>query len=756
MINSHLLYQLSYSGTLRRGGENSDPPLLPATLLQERTPLARLGFTLLALLSLAVPPLAAQAGAAPPELRVHRITRSVTLDGRLDEPEWASADSLPGLTQVTPVEAAPPASRTVVRVLASTRDLTFGIVAYGAPGIPLTSYTKVRDGDLDEEDYLALVLDTFRDGRSGYVFAVNPAGARLDGLVARQGEDVDESWDAIWEAATWRDGNTWSAEIRIPVRSLIFRAGLTSWGFNLQRYVAFNQEVSRWASPQQNIEATQTSRAGLLLELPDFSLGIGLSVRPAAVAGGGHPAPDTGLDGTLKPSLDLTQRIGANLLTSLTLNTDFAETDVDTRRTNLTRFPLFFPEKRTFFLEGKDIFEFGPNLGEEVIPFFSRRIGLLQGTTVPLRAGLKLNGRAGPANFGALITRTGHLDDVTEGQTMAALRVRQNVLAESSLGAIATFGDPLGRGDARTLGADAIYHTSRFLGGKNLTVGVWGLQTDREGLEGDRSAYGVLLDYPNDVWDVVGSIKHIGDGFDPSLGFVPRRGIRRYRAGINFSPRPRRFGIRQMFFEQSYTLVTDLDGRWESYSLFFAPLNWRLESGDRVEANFNPQGERLIEPFEVADTVSIAPGTYRFTRYRLELEFASRRNVSGLVAWRFGGFYDGHLHQFQVEGAWKPTSSLILEVEGEHNVGRLPGGPFDESVIGVRGLVNLSPDLTISSFLQFDSESRSFGSNTRLRWTFHPAGDLFVVYNHNLQDFESRWRFESNQLLVKAQYTLRY
>jgi hypothetical protein len=607
-----------------------------------------------------------------------------------------------------------------------------------------------------DEDYLGIILDTFKDGRSGYVFVVNPAGARSDGLVSRQGESTDASWDGIWEAATWREGNTWSAEIRIPVRTLIFRPGLTSWGLNIQRQVKANQEISRWSGAGQNLEPTQTSRAGVLDELPPFTLGLGLSVRPAGVAGAGHPAPDTDLDGTLKPSLDVSQRVGANLLASATVNTDFAETEVDSRRTNFTRFPLFFPEKRTFFLEGKDIFEFGPNLGEDMIPFFSRRIGLLEGTTVPLRVGGKLNGRSGQTSLGALVTRTGEVAGLTPGNTLGAFRIRQSVLEESSVGAIATVGDPQGRPGSWTLGADAIYHTSRFAGNRNLTMGVWGARVGRDSLSGSRDAYGVLIDYPNDVWDVSLSFKRIGDGFDPSLGFVPREGARLFRAGINYQPRPHRWGIRQMFFEQEYFLATDLAGAWHSYEVFLAPVNWRFESGDRFEANVIPQGERLTEPFEVANGVTIEPGPYDFVRYRLEAEFAARRKVGGQLTWRFGGFFHGHLHQLELEGDWKASSTLILQLNGEHDIGRLPAGNFETSLVGVRALVNFSPDLTISSFVQYDTDSRTVGTNSRLRWTFDPAGDVFLVYNHNLRDLGSRWRLESNQLLVKVQYTLRY
>ena len=266
-------------------------------------------------------PLRAQESAATaPSLRAGRLSSPLKLDGRLDEAAWLSADSIASLTQVTPVEGGPAASRTVIKVLASDRAIVFGIVAYGAPGVSITSFTKARDTDPANEDYLRLVLDTFRDGRSGYVFSINPTGARLDGLVVRQGEGTDASWDAIWEAVTARDGNTWSVEIRIPVVSLIFRPDLTAWGFNVQRQVKATQEVTRWASPAQNIQPTQTSRAGLLTDLPRFTLGLGLSVRPSLVAGGGYPAPDTSLQGTLRPSLDITQRIGSNIVGSLTAN----------------------------------------------------------------------------------------------------------------------------------------------------------------------------------------------------------------------------------------------------------------------------------------------------------------------------------------------------------------------------------------------------------------------------------------------------
>ncbi len=441
--------------------------------------------------------------AVAPAVRASPARSAIRVDGRLDEPAWRLADSIPALTQVEPQEGSPPPFRTIVRVLVLTDALVIGVVAEDPEPAGIVSYTKQRDADLTREDHVRLVLDTFRDGRSGYVFAVSPRGARYDALVGTQGGEENANWDAVWKAATARMANGWSVEILIPVKSLLFRPGLTQWGFNVQRRIQRRQETDRWASAQRDIALTQTSRAGLLTDLPRFDLGLGLSVRPSLTGGGARDAAGAPLRGSGHVSLDVSQRLGANTLASLSANTDFAETEVDTRQVNLTRFPLFFPEKRTFFLEGADIFDFGLGPSEDVIPFFSRRIGLLAGQQVPIDIGAKVNGRLGGSNFGVLAVRTRDVDTLPTANTMAVLRLKQNVLRESSVGVIGTAGDPLGRPGSWLAGPDLTYQTSHFRGDKNLLVGAWGLVVGREDLgSGDRTAAGVGIAYPNDLWDV--------------------------------------------------------------------------------------------------------------------------------------------------------------------------------------------------------------------------------------------------------------
>jgi len=713
----------------------------------------RLAALLLSGLSLPAPAFAQSA--APPTLRAGILAPALSVDGVLDEAEWTAAEAVDGFLQTDPREGAPPSARTIIRVLAGARAVAIGIVCEDPDPAGLVSFSVRRDAPLGSEDHVRVVIGPFLDGRSGYVFAVNPGGARYDGLIEPGGEDENPDWDGIWEAATARTAGGWSVEISIPIHSLGFKPGLREWHFNVQRRLQRRLETVRWASAARQFQDTQTSRAGLLTGLPEFSLGAGLAVRPALTGGAGVPGVGRRAVAEFQPSVDVTQRLGANMLASLTVNTDFAETEVDTRRTNLTRFPLFFPEKRTFFLEGADIFSFGLGLNEDLVPFFSRRVGLVGGTEVPVIVGGKLNGRAGSTNIGGLVVGTSDEREMALNRTrLAAARIKQNIWSESWVGAIATVGDPLGRPDSFLAGADFTYATSRLWGEKNLLVGVWGLVTERPDLGTDATAHGFKVDYPNDLWDMQVTYKRIGRDFDPSLGFVPRRGVQLINAQTNNRTRLTRGPIQQMFHQFQPLVAMDLSGRWESYRVFFAPVNWRFRSGDRFEINVNPTGERLVEPTEIAGIV-LAPGSYHWRRYRLEAGTAQKRRFYTQLTWWFGGFYDGDLDQVEWTGAWNPMPLFTVEFTGERNSGTLPRGRVTQTLVGTRLRVNLSPDLSVASYTQYDTDSDSVGINTRLRWTFTPVGDLFVVYNHNVRSLLDRWHLESNQLLVKLQYAWR-
>ncbi|NKB88971.1 MAG: hypothetical protein GKS06_12200 [Acidobacteria bacterium] len=693
-----------------------------------------------------------------PSVRAGNAADAVQLDGLVTEEAWNSAESVTEFTMLEPTEGIAPTLGTRVRILAGSRYLVIGIECEDPTPGAIVSYSKARDSSMQREDHVKLVLDTFLDGRSGYVFAVNPTGARYDALVSDRGERENSNWDEIWEAATIVHDEGWSAELRVPIRSLRFNPALTEWGLNVERRVERLQETSRWSSPRRDYSLTQTSRSGLVTGLPEFDSGIGLSVTPAFVGrlGKADEGEESSIDG--EPSLDVTQLLGAATIASLTINTDFAETEVDTRRTNLTRFPLFFPEKRAFFLEGSDIFDFGLGAGRDLLPFFSRRIGLVSGETVPLVAGAKVNGRLGNTNFGGLATHTAETElasgDVVRDANMGVIRLQQNVLAESSIGFIGTAGDPLGRAGAWTAGADFTYQTSRFLGRRNFLVGLWGLTNDREDLTGSQTAWGFKVDYPNDPLDAAITYMRIGDGFDPSLGFVPRKGIHKISPRGSFLARPDWGWLRNQSFQLFTDFVFTLDGELESYRIFTAPLNLRLESGDRVEFNVVPTGDRPLMPFDIGGVV-IPAGNYDWTRYRIEVDAAPKRAVSGRASWWFGSFYDGSLDQLQLRVNWNPSATFNFELGAERNIARLGNGDFTQDLASLRLGLNVSPDLVVSSFLQYDNDSESFGTNTRVRWTFSPVGELFVIWNTNVVDPFDRWRTDTNLISVKARYAWR-
>jgi hypothetical protein len=330
---------------------------------------------------------------------------------------------------------------------------------------------------------------------------------------------------------------------------------------------------------------------------------------------------------------------------------------------------------------------------------------------------------------------------------------------------LATAGDPLARPESWLVGPDFTYHTSRFRRDKNFLVGAWALAAGRDSLHGDRSAAGFKIDYPNDLLASSVTYKRIGDAFDPSLGFVPRPGVHIANVQLDWQPRPRKpigpFHIRQCFWENELSYTAGLEGGWQSYEYFMAPINCRLESGDRFELNFVPRGERFSEPFEIADGVTVPGGAYHFHRFRFEGGLAAKRRFSGQATWLFGSFYNGYLNQYELTSVWRPSSLFIVELNGERDVGLMPGGRFVQDVVGGRVRLNFSPDLQLTSFLQYADDADSFGTNTRLRWTFDPLGDLFVVYNHNLRTrnaltLRRQLAFDSNQLLVKIQYAFRY
>ncbi len=691
-----------------------------------------------------------------PDLAVGAVRGAIVIDGRLDEPDWLAAASTDAFRTTEPVEGGVPNGRTVLRVLADAKALYIGVRCFDPSPREIVGHVVARDADLSGDDHVKIVLGTFMDGRTGYVFAVNSRGARYDALIANRGESENTDWDGPWEAKALVDDEGWTAELRLPISMLSFAVGVDSWFCNVERRVQRLLERSRWANPHRDQRVTNLAKSGQLTGLPRFDLGLGLAVRPAAVARLGKDTRSSASDFEVEPSADVTWRITPAWTSVLTLNTDFSETEADARRTNLTRFPLFFPEKRTFFLEGADAFDFGLGLSEDLRAFHSRRIGLVNGKDVPLLAGGKVIGRSGDTSLGALFANTRSEPSVAPETSMGVVRLRQDVLAQSNVGLIGTFGDPLGRSDSWMLGTDATYQTSELFGGRNFLVGVWGMSMGREDLRGTASAYGGKIDYPNDDWDINLTFKHLDRDFDPSLGFAQRTGIERWHFGVDYAIRPEDGWLHKQTFESGVDLVNDLDGRWVSWKVFTAPINAVFSSGEGFEFNVIGQGERIDAGFDIGDGVVIPIGSYEWLRYRAVLSTAEKRAVAGEVSYGFGDFYDGTLDQWELSARVVASSWLTVRATADLVRGRLPQGRLSEDLIGLKLSCTFSPDLTLDSFVQYDTESDSLGTNTRLRWDFTPASQLFFVVNYNFVDPAGSFTSDGYQTALKVQHELRF
>ncbi len=711
---------------------------------------------------LALPPGAAAQPQSPqlerPSARAARTSAAIKVNGQLDEPAWADAVPIGGLMQRVPEENAPATEETEIRVLYTTTTLYFGILCRDRTPEDIVSTRLTRDADIESDDGILVALDPFFDHRNGFFFAVNPAGARVDGQIENNAEHLSTDWDGIWEASARITPEGWVAEIAIPFKTLRFKPGQTVWGLNVERLIKRRNETDLWSTPLRDNWVTNMSQAGRLEGIEGINQGRGLDIRPY-VSGG-----EENSDGKLQAGIDVFKNLTSNLNASVTVNTDFAETEADTRQVNLTRFPLFFPEKRAFFLEGAGVFEVAATDEESVLPFFSRRIGLLEGREVPIMVGTKIVGRQSDYNIGVLDVQTRGVDDFggeegrrLDSQNLFVARVSRNIFRQSWIGGIVTHGNPEGTGQNTLLGADIRLATSEFKGNKNLSTSLFFLGTDDEASGKTDYAFGGNVDYPNDLWDVSLGWRQVGDHFNPALGFVPRQGIRRISPGAAFKPRPGRWGIRQLEFEAHPVWVSDLHNVVQTWELFSAPFNAEFESGDRVEFNAMPQYERLTEPFEIVDGVEIPPGEYRMNRWGFQVETADKRPIVAEASYFWGDFFTGTRRDVELGVTVKPSTHVYVSLQYERNDVSLGEGDFSVHVVTLKADYNFSPNVSWANLLQYDSESRVLGVQSRFRWIIKPGSDLFLVLNSGWyrSEWDNRYERRYDKASAKLQDTFR-
>jgi uncharacterized protein DUF5916/cellulose/xylan binding protein with CBM9 domain len=681
----------------------------------------------------------------------------LTLDGRLSEEAWRRATPAAQFRQQDPQNSEPATEATEVRVLYDEHRIVLGIVCFDSEPGRLSGNQMQRDQSLTADDRFMVAIDTYSDRRSGYYFEINPSGAMGDGLVLPgNGISVNRSWDGIWDARVQRTSDGWTAEIEIPLRTLNFERDATSWGINFQRTVRRKTEESLWSGWARNQGLTYMAAAGRLEGLEGLTQGLGLDLLPY-VLGSSAAAPGRGAP-TSRQNVefggDIAYSLMPGLRANLSLNTDFAETEVDQRLVNLTRFPLFFPEKRTFFLEGASLFDFSRETGNAIIPFFSRRIGLDEsGVPQPIDVGLKLTGQAGRFDIGALQVRTRDRDAVP-GENFTVARVRRRFLRQSYVGGIFTSRSE----DARqTAGVDVVLSTSEFLRSQVLEVSGFYLTTTKlPGTQGG-AAYGARINLPNDPWNIRMSVRQVDDGYDPATGFVDRRGYRLLHPGvrrvIHTEDHP---VVRRFSFEADLNFTYDTRGVLETRRPDLQLVRVDLQAGDILEYHILPLYERLPRDFQIFSGVVLpAGGEYSFFRRRAAVQSATKRPVSVNASYEDGDFFSGQRRQLSGTVSVRPHRGWLINAGADYNQVSLAEGRFITRLWTNDVNTQLNPFISLVNRVQYDTITRQLGWQARFRWITRPGSDLFFVYTHNWRDQDTLQTLDRRAAL-KIVRTLRF
>ena len=719
----------------------------------------------------------AQAGASEGERRTVTAVRlddgeRITLDGRFDEAVWGRALPATDFVQQDPVNGAAPTERTEVRFAVSREALYMAVTCFDSEPDRLAGNTMKRDEFLRADDRFMWVFDPFLNGQGGYFFEMNPSGLMADSLMGPIGP-VNREWDGIWDAYTRRSEIGWTIEIRIPFRTLNFDPNARGWGVNFQRTVRRKNEELLWSGWAYNQGLFRIQNSGLLLGISDVVQGIGLDIRPyaatIATASPGRGDADTKADANA--GLDLYYSLTPAVRANLTINTDFAQTEVDQRQVNLTRYSLFFPEKRGFFLEGASFFDFisstqriGPAGGgtdTAVVPFFSRRIGLdAYGLPQKIDVGTKVTGQMGSQDVGFLQIRTGE-EGGALGEDFSVARLKRRMFRQSYVGALYTRRDT--RGDPAdaltTAGLDFRFATNTFRGSQNLETTGYVLRTTNPLETGRNHAYGLTVEYPNDRYTGGVSFREVQENYNPVVGFTLRNGYRRYSPQFRFQPRPRNSRlVRQYTFGVEGDIQFDT-GQNDLLLRTFDVTAFRVQfqSQDSFEAHVTSSHERLDEDFHVSSRIVLPNGQeYDFNRVRFQASTANKRILAVMATLDVGRFYSGDRRLVNLNLSIRPRPGIVLYVDTELNRVDLAEGRFTTRLFRAIADTQFSPWIALTNNVQYDSVSRVLGWQSRFRWIITPGSDLYLVYTHNWVDdpLLSRFATLDRRAATKILYTL--
>ncbi len=682
----------------------------------------------------------AQAG-PPPRLRALRASETIKIDGRLDEPAWAQADAATDFRQEEPNEGQPATERTEIRILFDDRNLYIGIRAFDSDARHIQARDLTRDSSLSNDDKVEILIDTYHDRRNAYRFAVNPFGTQQDALITDEGRDINRSWDAPWISEGRRDPAGWTVEMAIPLSNLRFREGEDTWGLNFARVIRRKHEESLWTAWKREFGLERVSQAGELVGVGEIKRRRLLEFKPYATGGWqvgipqvGEPGFNAGIFGTA--GLEVAKiGITPSLTAEFTVNPDFGQTEVDQQVVNLTRFDIFFPEKREFFLENFGNFLFGREEINQL--FFTRRIGLTEeGERVPLDYGVKLTGKLGPYNIGFLQVQQRQLGDPAgvgiPRQQFTIARVKRDIFKRSYIGAMFVNREGgVTHAYNRGAGVDAEFNLTDYWQIKAFLMGT--------ATPGRRSRFlsgRIQSNYETDRYRLIALFESIGTNFNPEMGFAERIGVRQYFAQGAYKPRPKflRKQVRQMEFETQLEYYED--SRTGKLQTRQAELTWGtlFQNSSRLEVRFlQSTTDVLTQPFEIRPDIVIPPGAYHFNRPFVAFGSDNSKRVVFFFFQQWGNFYSGTRSESEASVTLRPTAHLLLSVADSYNRVRLPlpQGDFSTNLLAGRASYNFSRKLLTNVFVQVNSAAQLTAINARLRYIFRPHSDFFFIYNQS-------------------------
>ena len=684
-------------------------------------------------------------GAAPGRRGIARQQNlRVVIDGKLDEQAWRNAELFSGFTQREPAQGAPGSERTEVRIFTDDQALYVGAWLFDSRANEIVPGEKVRDGQLINSDYFGLILDTFHDRQNGFVFATTPAGIEYDGQVTREGDGgginqtgqtraqsgaiggFNLNWDGSWAVATSRDSLGWYAEFRIPFTTLRYGGGATqTWGLNLARLVRHKNEETFWAPIPRQFSIYRLSLAGTLeeLKLPTNRIA---TVTPYVIASTRQDGSPLKTTDKADVGVDAKYGVTSSLTLDVTYNTDFAQVEVDDQRVNLTRFPLFFPEKRPFFLENAGIFTAGTPQAVDL--FFTRRIGIdANGTPLPLVGGARLTGRVGGTTVGALQMFTNDFATL-RGQSYSVGRLTRELGRRSRIGVIAL--QRMARDSTadyhRTFGVDG-----RIGVGDDWTTDWWGAATDARSRGNDNLAASTRIAYANDRWNNNIRFLQVGSDFVPEMGFINRiPGYRNLEIGImRYVRDPSLPWLRVWNPHLTYRGFYGLDGYFQSGQLHIDLTEVEFTAGGRFGPEVNIFHEGLQSPFEIAPGIKLPPGPYDYPELGLDWTSNPSLPLSIVLRSDIGPFYNGSRNTqtatITARRGAAFSSSLLVDYSDVH----LAQGDFTRSLIGLRFAYFFTPRVSIQTLTQFYDQVHIWTANARLSWLNTAGTGLFVVLN---------------------------